>query len=365
MHVLQVTPRYPPNMGGVETVVQGMSELLVARGVKVTVYSVDFGKGLPRRQRVNGVLIKRFVPLLGDPFYFPEPCFVASLRRERADIVHVHNIHVLLPFLVALFKHRKQKLLLQPHYHRFGQSSFRHSLLKLYVHVLNSVVFSRVDIAVANSVYEERILREDFPRYRNFMLVPEGIDVDEVRRVKRKPDEPKRILYVGALKGYKNIDKVLEGFALLIKGKNTGFRLVVVGSGPQRAFLTSRARDLDIDMFVEWKHGLSREQLLCEYAKASALVLLSPLESFSRVVYEGLLMGVPVVVLDYGATEYLVKAGFAEGVGSFRREDIANALLRAVTKTYPKISEGENTFLNWEEYSRRVVSIYSRLLEGN
>jgi glycosyltransferase involved in cell wall biosynthesis len=352
-------------MGGVETVVQEMSELLVAKGVQVTVYSVDLGKGLPRRQRVNGVLVKRFIPLLGDPFYFPEPCFVASLRRERADIIHVHNIHILLPFLVALFKHGKQKLLLQPHYHRFGQSSFRHSLLKLYTHALNSVVFPRADITVANSVYEENILREDFPEHGDFVLVPEGIDVDEIRRVKRKPDEPRRILYVGALRGYKNIDKVLEGFALLVKEENTGFRLVIVGGGPQRAFLASHAHDLGVDKFVEWKHDLSREQLLCEYAKASALVLLSPLESFSRVVYEGLLMGVPVVVLDYGATGYLAKAGFAEGVSSLRREDIANALLRAVTKTYPRISEEENTFLSWEEYSRRVVSIYSSLLEGN
>jgi glycosyltransferase involved in cell wall biosynthesis len=233
------------------------------------------------------------------------------------------------------------------------------------MHVLNSVVFSQADIAVANSVYEESILREDFPRYGNFVLVPEGIDVDEVRRVKRKPDEPKRILYVGALKGYKNVDKVLEGFALLIREMKTGFKLVIVGSGPKHTFLVSRAHSLGVGSFVEWKHGLTREQLLCEYARASALVLLSPLESFSRVVYEALLMGVPVVVLDYGATEYLVKAGLAEGVGSLRREDIANALLRAVTKTYSKVSEGSNTFLSWGEYSRRVNGIYSRLLEGN
>jgi hypothetical protein len=75
-------------------------------------------------------------------------------------------------------------------------------------------------------------------------------------------------------------------------------------------------------------------------------------------------MGVPVVVLNYGATEYLVKAGFAEGVGSLRQEGIANALLRATTETYPRLSEGSGTFLSWEEYSRRVVNLYSRLLEG-
>jgi glycosyltransferase involved in cell wall biosynthesis len=147
---------------------------------------------------------------------------------------------------------------------------------------LNSVVFPRADITVANSVYEENILREDFPEHGDFVLVPEGIDVNEIRHVKRKPDEPRRILYVGALRGYKNVDKVLEGFALLIRKKKTGFKLVIVGSGPQHAFLVSRAHSLGVGSFVEWRHGLTREQLLREYARASALVLLSPLESFSE-----------------------------------------------------------------------------------
>ena len=114
---------------------------------------------------------------------------------------------------------------------------------------------------------------------------------------------------------------------------------------------------------MEWRLGLSGEQLLLECVKASTLVPPSPPGSFSRVICEALLMGVPVIVLNYGATRYLVKAGLA-GVSSFRREDIANALLRAVTKTYPKISEG-CCLPELEKYSRRVIGIYSRLLEGN
>jgi len=70
------------------------------------------------------------------------------------------------------------------------------------------------------------------------------------------------------------------------------------------------------------------------------------LESFSRVVYEALLVGVPTIVLNFGATEQLVKAGLAEGVNSLNPEEIANAMLKAIRKTYPKISEGRKTFLH-------------------
>jgi glycosyltransferase involved in cell wall biosynthesis len=88
------------------------------------------------------------------------------------------------------------------------------------------------------------------------------------------------------------------------------------------------------------------------------------LESFSRVVYEALLIGVPVVVLNFGALSNLVDADLAKGVNSFNPSEIADALLKATRKTYTKISEHSTYFLNWEEYSNKIISVYNRLLEG-
>jgi glycosyltransferase involved in cell wall biosynthesis len=363
MHVLQVTPRYFPNIGGVGIVVQRISEMLVVHGVKATVYSVDLNPALSRLQRVNGVTVKRFSPILDDPFYIPEPKFVASLLREKVDIIHVHNVHTLLPFIVALCKRQSQKLLLQPHYHRFGQSPLRYSLLKLYRYGLDNVISSRIEAIIANSAYENRILYEDFPKFKNVFMIPEGIDVDEVKHVKHNPAKPKRILYVGALRRYKNVDKVLEGFANLIKNGNTQYRLVIVGEGAEYASLVNLAHNLGISSFVEWKRGLSRQQLLCEYAKASVFILLSHLESFSRVVYEALLIGVPVVVLNFGALSNLVEAGMAEGISSLNPSEIADAIINATSKTCTKISDNTNAFLNWEEYSDKIINLYNRLLE--
>jgi len=364
LQVLQVSPRYFPNIGGVETIVQKISEKLAENGVRVAVYSVDLDHGMKKQEEINGVLVTRFNPLIRDPFFIPEPRFVSALQQEQADIIHVHNIHVFPPFLVGLFKRREQRLLLQPHYHRYGQSPIRNSLLKLYRYVLNKLVFPRIDLVVVNSFYEKRIICEDFPGSRNVVLIPEGMDVDEIKAVKRSLVEPKRILYVGGLRRYKNVDKIIEGFALQIRKTGENLKLVIVGDGREYPFLAGLARNLGVEDFIEWKRNLSRQQLLQEYAKASVFVLLSQLESFSRVVYDALLMSVPVVVLNHGATEYLVKAGFAEGVNSLGPEEIADALLKAATKTYPKISDGPDTFLKWEEYSDKLDDIYHKLIEG-
>jgi glycosyltransferase involved in cell wall biosynthesis len=363
MHVLQVTPRYFPNIGGVEVVVQKISEMLVKNNIDVTVYSVDLDHNFNSEQNINGVIVKRFSPLLGDPFFLPEPRFIRSLRREGADIIHVHNIHTLPTFLAALARKKEQKLLLQPHYHRFGQSMLRHSLFGLYKCVLRSLVIPSADLAIANSAYEERALHEDFPGLKNVALIPEGMDTKEVKHVKHGPVMPNRILYVGSLRRYKNVDKILEGFALFSRQRNDGSRLIIVGEGPEYEFLVKHAHSLRLDPFIEWKHGLSREQLLDEYSKASVFILLSRLESFSRAVCDALLIGVPVVVLNFGPLEDLVNKGLVEGVNSLDPKEIADAMINATGKTYAKVSDSMNAFLSWKKYSSRIIDVYGKLLK--
>ena len=361
MRIIQVTPRYFPTVGGVEVVVQKISEMLAEKGNEVTVYCVDKRNGLAAVEKIRGVTVKRFTPLFSDPLYLPEPKFVASLHKEKADIIHVHNIHTFPPLIAALSKNSGQKLVLQPHYHRYGQTPLRHSLFELYKKGFYSSLFSRTHLIIANSAYEKQTLSEDFPQAKNVVLLPEGIEVNDTKNVKHEPVEPKRILYVGVLKRYKNVHKILEGFACLMKSGQRDFRLVVVGDGPERPSLVSLASTLGVEGLVEWKFGLYREQLLGEYAKASVFVMLSPLESFSRVVYDALFIGVPVVVYNFGALSHLVTEGYAEGVNSLNKEAIAKALMKASKKTYLRISLDSNNFLDWETYLNKLIGIYHEL----
>jgi glycosyltransferase involved in cell wall biosynthesis len=362
LHILQITPRYYPSIGGVEELVKRISEMLVVNKFDVTVCTVDLNPALPKVQKIDEVLVKRFNPVVGDPLYFPEPSFFSAIRQEDAEIIHVHNAHTLLPFAVALFKRKKQKFVLHTHYHRFAQSLFRNCLFKLYKYGLKRVVFPRVDVVIANSLYEKRILCEDFHLNGRVLLISEGVDVEECRQVKRNPVEPRRILYVGALRRYKNVDRIIEGFARLVKNGEGDFRLVIVGEGPERPFLVNLSYKLGVNRLVEWKSKLTRQQLLGEYAKASVFVHLSPLESFSRVVYEALLIGVPTVVLNFGATEHLVKEEFAEGVKSLNSKEIAEAISKALKKTYAKMDCKFGKVFDWKEYTGKLVDLYYGIL---
>ncbi|MGD6934246.1 MAG: glycosyltransferase family 4 protein [Candidatus Bathyarchaeia archaeon] len=361
MRIIQVTPRYYPTLGGVEAVVQQISELLVKKGHEVTVYTADKCNGLPRCENFNGVTVKRFNPLFGDPLYFAEPRFSTSLHNEKADIVHAHNLHTFPPLLSAISKASKSKLVLHPHYHRYGQTPLRHSLFELYQKAFYGLLFSQTNLLITNSTYEAQTLREDFPKIKNMVLIPEGLDTTEASSVQHSPILPKRILFVGVLKRYKNVHKLLEGFAFLVQNGSKDYRLIIVGDGPEREGLVSLASSLGIAGLVEWKHGLSRIELLREYALASVFVMLSSLESFSRVVYDALVIGVPTVVLNFGALSHLVRDGLAEGVDSLSKTSIAEALLNASENTYQRLSLNNDNFLDWATYVNRLVTFYSKL----
>jgi len=363
MRILQVTPRYFPNLGGVEIVVKRISESLVGRGLPVTVYSMDLNSEIMKEQNINGVLVKRFKPIVGDPLYFPPPSFIKAMRREEADIVHVHNTHTLIPTFVALLKKRRQKLLLQPHYHKFGQTYIRNLLFWLYKKSLDKLVFPRAEFVIANSPYERRIIHEDFPSCKDVCLIPEGISLVELKSVKWSPEKPTRVLSVGpSLRRYKNVEKLLEAFAYLVKTREETFKLVIVGDGPEREHLINLSREIGIEDHVEWKRNLSRQQLLVEYARAGVFVSLSKLESFSRVIHEAILVGVPTVVRNFGATENMVKEGLAEGVNSLNPSTIADTIFKATKKPPLKGDQIPKSFLSWEEYLDKVMEIYQKAL---
>ncbi|UCE96881.1 MAG: glycosyltransferase family 4 protein [Candidatus Bathyarchaeota archaeon] len=361
MQVLQVTPRYLPNLGGVETFVARLSELLVEKGCPVTVYSLDLDMRVAKEQSVNGVHVRRFKPLVGDPLYLPPPSFIKAIKRDRADIIHIHNAHTLLPTFVALSK-KRQKLILQPHYHKFGQTRIRNFLLSLYKHSLNDLVFTRTDFVIANSPYEEKIIHEDFPNCRNVILLREALSLTELQSMKWTPKQPTRILYVGTLRKYKNVGKLLEAFAYLVKTRRKLLKLVIVGDGPERKQLESRAAKIGIQDYVDWKRNLSRQKLLKEYSEAGVFVSLSNLESFSRVIHEAILIGIPTVVRNSGATANIVEKRLAEGVDSLNPRAIAGAILRATKRSPPQVGKNQSISLSWEEYSDKILEIYRKII---
>jgi len=326
MRITHIVPRYCPYVGGVEVLVKELCYRLATKGFEVSVFTTD-REGLPRQEWMNGVLIKRYMAVFSDPLYVPSPFFLKDLRKSKTDILHVHNVHTLLPAFVALAKMRSQKLVLQPHYHRRGQNVARNILFSIYKYFLKKYVLRYFDLVIVNSEYEELIFRKDFPNFPSkVVLVPEEYSIMVPSQMKWNPTlRPKKILYVGALRRYKNIDILIRAFKVL-NLREKDLELTIIGDGPDKKRLLRLSLELEVYDRIVWKRDLPYDRLLHEYSRASAVVLLSRLESFSRVAREALSIGVPLVVYNFGVLRTLVRRGLAKGVDSLSPLDVANAL---------------------------------------
>lgn len=363
MRVAHINQDYFPHVGGVAILMKDLCERLASRGFEIIVYTLDRDRGLPQQEWVHGILVKRYEPVFGDPAYLPPFSFLMDLKRENVNILHVHNIHTLPATFVSLVKKQDQKLVLQPHYHRFGQTRVRNILFSFYKAVASSTVFKRADVVIVNSGYEEKIVKEDLVCRDNIILVPEGLAVKELKSIQWQPEYPERILYVGGLRRYKNVDSLLRAFKVLIDDERGELKLIIIGDGPEKKRLVRLAFELGINDSIEWKQGLSRPQLLSEYAKARVFVSLSFLESFSRVAHEALIIGVPMVVFNVGAMAGYVNSGLAIGTKSIDPEEVATAISTTRKSRYKSVDNLKLPFQNMDDYVDQVAKIYWQVNE--
>jgi glycosyltransferase involved in cell wall biosynthesis len=108
--------------------------------------------------------------------------------------------------------------------------------------------------------------------------------------------------YAGRLQALKGIDLLLDAIA----GLPAGFRLTVVGAGPEEAALRKRCTSLGLDDRVVWRQPVPRSRMPEVLNEMDVLVLPSRTgqywkEQFGRVLVEAMACGVPVIGSDSGA----------------------------------------------------------------
>jgi len=132
-------------------------------------------------------------------------------------------------------------------------------------------------------------------------VVPSGLDGSRYRAgidpttVKCKYGLEAYLLYVGTMLPHKNLQRLLQAFALI----STKFphKLVIVGEKDPRYYptLEAEAKSLGLEERVSFVDYVSVEELPALYAGAEALVLPSLYEGFGAPVLEAMACGTPVI----------------------------------------------------------------------
>lgn len=342
MKVLQVTPRYPPQTGGVEQHVQAISEELVERGHEVTVLTADAREDGARRDVRNGVTIRRHRGVSPGNAYHVAPGLVRAVRQSTADVVHAHNYHSL-PLVFASWGAGERRFVATTHYHGESASAFRNLLHAVYRPVAGREVRG-ADVVVAVSEWEREQLRTDFGVEAT--VIPNGIDVDRFETADPEVRERPYLLTVGRLEKYKGVQHVIRAL------DQVDYDLVVAGDGPYRSTLECEASKCGVSDRVSFLGYVDQARLPELYAGATVFVTMSSFESFGLTVGEALAAGTPVVVRPSGAlAEWACRAD----VVAARPETLVSAIQDAATRT-PDSSE----LPSWDEVVDALSSLYRR-----
>jgi glycosyltransferase involved in cell wall biosynthesis len=116
------------------------------------------------------------------------------------------------------------------------------------------------------------------------------------------------VLFVGRLAAVKGVPLLLEAFAR-VRAAYPDARLTLVGEGPERAALESRAAALGLTGIANFVGYRSQEEVATLLAKADMLVLPSFAEGLPVVLMEALASRIPVIATPVAGVSELVRDG--------------------------------------------------------
>jgi len=322
VHVLQVTPYFPPTWayGGIPRIVDGLSRALRRRGIAVSVLTTDAfdarGRAeLPRDREVEGVRVLT-VPNASNTLAWRHQLFLPlgagrALNRLEGgppvDLVHLHgHRHLLNNAAVRWAGERGLPYVLTAngtlarHERKVAVKALWDALVAggIPTGAARCVAVSASDVAqhLAAGVAPERVVR-----------IPNGLDLAEFEALPPRGSFRARhglgpgpiVAYLGQISPRKGVDHLVAAFADGALGDAT---LVVAGAARDGAPTPAPGV-----LYTGVVGGQHRLELL---ADADVLVYPSAAEIFGLVPFEGLLCGAPVVVGDdCGCGELIAEAG--------------------------------------------------------
>ncbi|RMD51869.1 glycosyltransferase family 1 protein [Candidatus Parcubacteria bacterium] len=293
MRIAQVTPIYPPKIGGMGKVAAEFSRVLSAAGYKVKVFSPDTNPGIFRYGHASIT-----------------PSYLWELRNF--DVIHMHYPFYGSDLFVALAARLWKKPLIVS-YHMENKASGILSLL-FFIHKIwrGFVLHSANTILVSSFDYARSIgLRSD-----NLLEVPFWIDEHKFEKTRQNTIVKKQkfgddfvFIFVGGLDKahyFKGVDVLLRACEQL---PPEGWKLLIVGDGDLKNEYESMAKKYNLSDKVIFTGRVSDKELPSLYALSDAHILpaIDESEAFGLVTLEAAASGLPSIVSDLPGVRTVVE----------------------------------------------------------
>ena len=354
--VLVVSPRFLPDLGGVETHIFETARRMSKReDLELTVLTTDRSGDLPAREVFDGftVLRCRSYPRRRD--YYFAPRLKDLILEGNYDLIHCQGIHTAVPIL-AMLTARKAGIPYVVTFHTGGHSSsLRHRLRSNHWRVLGPLLRDAA-VLVAVSRFEQKLFekacRLDTSRFK---IVRNGGDLPTARA--ESTPIPGRIVSSGRLERYKGHHRVIEALPI-VQRSIPNASLHILGSGPYETKLRILIRTLRLEdsVTIECIPPDDRSGMAEALGSAAVLTAFSEYEAHPVAVMEALMLGIPVVGSATTGIGDLVEDGLITGVP-------VNAPSAAIAQTLITVLNnhcvtGSASLPTWDNAAEALVHIY-------
>ncbi|MBP1150026.1 glycosyltransferase family 4 protein [Methylocaldum sp. RMAD-M] len=285
----------PPPSGGMANQTRQLMELLVSRGIAVTLVRVNEPYRPAWVGKLKGI---RAVPRL--------MAYIARLRRvaRQVDVLHVMansgwSWHLFAAPALWIAWLNKVPVVLN---YRGGEAE------RFFV---RSMRWIRPSLEKASLIaVPSGFLQAVFGRFGfDTTVVPNIVDL---KRFRPKPElsplytQRPHIVIARNLEPIYGLTTALRAFALLLREK-PGARLSIAGSGPQRQELEDLALALGIGQNVTFTGRLSPDEMAELYRQADVMLNPTTVDNMPNSILEGMASGLPIVSTHVGGVPYMVE----------------------------------------------------------
>lgn len=260
-------------------------------------------------------------------------------------------------------------------YLEFSDQFTKRDFWQLKLWTAYSLRVSKAIIAISNSTMKDIVRHYPFASGKTYVThlgydsnyFNANIKIEDVRRIKEKYSiVGDYILYLGTLKPSKNIEGLIEAFAL-VKQQVRDIKLVIAGKkGWLYENIFSKVNKLGLDGEVIFTDFIPEQNKPALIKGAKVFCLPSFWEGFGLDVLNAFACGVPVVVSNRGSLpEVAGKAGII--VNPENHSDIARGLTKVLSASqiaYNRLVEAELARVkdfSWEKTARKTLEILERI----
>jgi glycosyltransferase involved in cell wall biosynthesis len=209
-------------------------------------------------------------------------------------------------------------------------------------------------------------------RSKNITVLPNAANRKffRVPLVSNNNSSPFTVGFVGTLKPWHGVIDLLIAFKIVTE-KIENSRLLIVGDGPERKRLESRARRLDLDEKVEWIGEVKHKDIPGYLSKMDAVVLpypklkrfyFSPLKLFEYMASGRAIIASSIgqlkEILDDKKTALLYKPGYVEALANHIITLESDPSLRSLLGKNARKAVKNRT---WENNASVILKMFSKL----